>query len=247
MTALVLVAHGTADPRGRQTVIALRSQVARLLPGVRVLDAYVDVQRPRLPDVVDALVRQGDRTVIVPTLLSTGYHIEVDVARAAAVSPLVTAAPPLGPHPVLAQILGDRLDAAGATRSAPVVLAAAGSSRPEAADAVREVAADLQARRTGRVVAGFAAAASPSVREAVDGAVHDAAGRRAGDAADGVWLASYLLGHGFFHSMLSRIGPPVTEPLGADPRIASLVRDRFLACLATPAERAAARRPASVA
>lgn len=237
MTALVLVAHGTADPHGRQTVIELRSQVARLLPGVRVLDAYVDVQAPRLPDVVESLVAEGVPTVVVPVLLSTGYHMEVDVARAAAVSPLVTAAPPLGPHPVLAEILGDRLDAAGATRSAPVVLAAAGSSRPEAAPAVREVAAQLQARRTGPVIAGFAAAATPSVREAVRDVVHEAAVCRADDAAGGVWLASYLLGRGFFHSMLSRIGPPVTEPLGADPRIAGLVRDRFLACMATPVSR----------
>lgn len=232
MTALVLVAHGTADPQGQRTVVDLRSQVARLLPGVQVLDAYVDVQSPLLSDVVDSLVREGVPTVVVPVLLSTGYHMEVDVARAAAVSPLVTAAPPLGPHPVLAAILGDRLDAAGAPSDASVVLAAAGSSRPEAADAVRAVAADLRALRGGPVIAGFAAAQTPSVRDAVL-----EVGREVERSAGEVWIASYLLGHGFFHTMLGAIGPTVTEPLGADPRIAGLVRDRFLACMATPVSR----------
>lgn len=224
-TTLVLVAHGTSDPSGRQTVRDLRSQVAALLPDVRVIDAYVDVQDPQLSDVVKTLGRQEVRAVLVPVLLSTGYHMEVDVERAAEISPLIAAAPALGPHPVLADILLDRLDQAGAPPDAPVVLAAAGSSRPEAAVAVREVAAQLGAHRAGPVIAGFAAASTPSVREAlVD----------QGRSGDDVWVASYLLGHGFFHTMLSKLGVPVTEPLGADPRIARLVAERFEAQLAVP-------------
>lgn len=234
--ALVLVAHGTSSPRGRQTVIDLRAQVATLLPGVRVLDAYVDVQEPRLSEVVQTLARKGIRTVLVPVLLSTGYHMEVDVARAAEASPLVTATPALGPHPVLAEILRDRLDEAGAPADAPVVLAAAGSSRPAAADAVREVTAHLRALRRGPVVAGFAAAQRPSVSDAIG---------RAGGSTGAVWVASYLLGHGFFHDTLAGLGAPLTEPLGADPRIARLVRDRFLADMGTPAEWGIPTRPAS--
>lgn len=237
-TALVLVAHGTSDPQGRQATVALRAQVARLLPGVRVLDAYVDVQQPRLSDVVDSLVREGVRTAIVPVLLSTGYHMEVDVTRAAEASELVTASPPLGPHPVLAEILRDRLEEAGAGADAPVVLAAAGSSRPEAAESVRDMAAQLRRLRSGRVVAGFAAAQTPSVSDAV---------RDAGAGGADVWIASYLMGRGFFHTMLGRSGVTVTEPLGADPRIARLIRERFLAHAGTPAGQGEHARPASVA
>lgn len=236
-TALVLVAHGTSDPAGRQAVTDLRSQVERLLPDVRVVGAYVDVQEPRLPDVVKMLARQQVRTVIVPVLLSTGYHMEVDVARAAEVSPLITAAPPLGPHPVLGEILRDRLDEAGAPPDAPVVLAAAGSSRPAAAPAVREVAARLAELRHGSVTTGFAAA-TPSVRDAL---------REAGRSGGDVWVASYLLGRGYFHAELRKLDVPVTEPLGADPRIARLVCERFTAQLATPAEWSIPTRPASVA
>ncbi|RNI25296.1 sirohydrochlorin chelatase [Flexivirga caeni] len=215
--ALVLVAHGTANATGQRTVLQVRAQVQRRLPGVRVVDAYVDVQLPRLRDVVDSLVREEIPTVIVPLLLSTGYHVEVDVARAAA-APLVTAAPPLGPHPVLAQILRDRLAEAGATTSDPVVLAAAGSSRPGAALAVQVVAERLALLRPGRVTAGFASATTPSVEQAIADATTE--GRR-------VYVASYLLGHGFFHERLRRLDARVTAPIGADRRIAELAIERY--------------------
>lgn len=224
--ALVLVAHGTSDPHGQETVRVLRARLQRSLPDVRVLDAYVDVQSPRLGEIVDQLVGQRIRTIIVPVLLSTGYHMEVDVAGAASSSPLVTAAPPLGPHPVLAEILRDRLLESGATPRDNVVLAAAGSSRPEAADAVRAVADRLAQLWPGRVIAGFAAAAAPSVAEALEDATADG-GR--------VWIASYLMGRGFFHDRLQRYDVPVTEPLGADPRIVALVRRRFHDALQAPA------------
>lgn len=216
--ALVLVAHGTSDRHGQETVRLLRARLQRGLPGVQVLDAYVDVQSPRLDEVVDQLVRQRIRTILVPVLLSTGYHMEVDVAGAASRSPLVTAGPPLGPDPLLAEVLRDRLLESGATPGDRVVLAAAGSSRPQAADAVRTVADQLAALWSGRVIAGFAAAATPSVAEALEDATADG-GR--------VRIASYLMGRGFFHDRLQRYAVPVTEPLGADPRIVTLVRRRF--------------------
>lgn len=216
--ALVLVAHGTSDRHGQETVRLVRARVQRSLPGVRVVAAYVDVQHPRLDDVVEQLVRDGTRTVIVPLLLSTGYHMEVDVARAADRSSLVTAAPPLGPHPLLAAVLHDRLLEAGAAPTDPVVLAAAGSSRPEAACSVRAVAEQLGALRPGRVICGFASAATPSVPDAIASAA-DGKGR--------VHVASYLIGRGFFHTALQRHGVPVTEPIGADPRVADLVRERY--------------------
>lgn len=228
--ALVLVAHGTSDAQGQQTVRLLRAQVQRRMPGVRVLDAYVDVQHPRLDDVVAQLVGEGVRTVVVPLLLSTGYHMEVDVARAAERSTLVTAAPPLGPHPLLADILHDRLIEAGAGPTDPVVLAAAGSSRPEAAVSVRAVAEQLGARWVGQVIAGFASAATPSVPDAI---------AEVTGSGEPVHVAAYLIGRGFFHTSLQRQGVPVTEPIGADPRVTDLVCERYAAVADTAAWTAA--------
>lgn len=213
------MAHGTDNPSGQTTVTALRDRVAELLPGVQVTDAYVDVQEPRLAEVVESLVGQGIPTVIVPALLSTGYHVEVDIARTVANSELVVATPPLGPDPLLAAILVDRLDEAGVVPEDPVVLAAAGSSRATGVAAVRRQAELLAALRPGTVTAAYISAAQPSVEEAL------VAGDRGGPQAA---IASYLLGHGMFHDRLRRHGAVVSEPIGTHPRLAELVRQRYL-------------------
>ncbi len=215
--ALVVVAHGTDNPSGQATVTRLRDRVAQLLPDVHVVDAYVDVQRPRLEEIVDSLVRQRCHTVLVPALLSTGYHVEVDIARAVETSELVTATPPLGPHPILAEILQDRLLAAGVIPGEPVVLAAAGSSRSSGVAAVRRQAQLLGELRSAPVTAAFLSAAEPLVQDALE-----AVGGR-------VAVASYLLGHGAFHDRLRRHDAVVSEPIGADPRLAGLVRERYRA------------------
>lgn len=216
--ALVLVAHGTDNPSGQATVTWLRDRVAERLPDVQVLDAYVDVQRPALDDVVDSLVQQRVPTVIVPALLSTGYHVEVDIARSVRRSALVSATVPLGPHPILAAILQDRLRQAGVIPTEPVVLAAAGSSRPTGVSAVRRQAELLARLRPGPVTPAFISAARPSVDEALEAAGND---------DDRVAIAAYLLGHGAFHDRLSRPDTTVTEPIGADRRLADLVCERF--------------------
>lgn len=215
----MVVAHGTDNPSGRATVTWLRDRVAELLPDVHVVDAYVDVQQPSLDHVVDSLVRQGIPTVIVPALLSTGFHVEVDVARAVATSDLVHAAPPLGPDPILADILADRLAEAGVATDEPVVLGAAGSSRATGAAAVRRQAELLAALRPGPVTVGYLSAAAPSVGEALTAVADN--GQRAA-------VAAYLLGHGFFHDKLRGHDAVVTEPIGEHPRLAELVRQRFL-------------------
>lgn len=217
------MAHGTDNPEGQATVTWLRDRVAELLPGVRVLDAYVDVQQPRLHDVVEQLVQQRIPTVIVPDLLSTGYHVEVDIARTVARSELVTAAPPLGPDPILTGILLDRLAEAGVAPEEPVLLAAAGSSRETGVTAVRRQTELLDAARPGHVTAAYISAARPSVEEALAAAGTD--GRR-------VAVASYLLGRGFFHDKLRSHDAVVSEPIGRHPQLAELVRARYLAAYA---------------
>ncbi|WP_188836832.1 sirohydrochlorin chelatase [Flexivirga endophytica] len=217
--ALVLVAHGTDSPSGQATVTSLRDAVAELVPEAQVVDAYVDVQQPRLQQVVDSLVQQRIPTVIVPALLSTGYHVEVDIERAVARSELVTATPPLGPHPILAEILADRLHEAGVPPEQAVVLAAAGSSRATGVAAVRQQAEMLAALRPGTATAAFISAAQPSVEDSLV-AVRAEGGKAA--------VAAYLLGHGVFHDRLRSHDAVVSEPIGADPRLAELVRLRYV-------------------
>jgi sirohydrochlorin ferrochelatase len=195
-----------------------------MLPRIRVEEAYVDVQHPEVDEVVDRWAPL-DSAVVVPLLLSTGFHTKVDIARAVGAHPgRALATPALGPHELLVSVLADRLAAVGLAADDAVVLAAAGSSEPAAAVAVAAVAEAL-GRRLGRpVTAGYAAGAGTRIDAAV------AAARAAG--AERVVLASYVLAPGYFADVIARAGgDAVTAPLAPDERLAAIVVDRYRAAL----------------
>ena len=219
---LVACGHGTREPAGRRMLAELRLDVARGRPGLEVVAASVDVQKPALPDVVTRLAAEGRESVVVPLLLSTGYHVRVDVAGAVAASGgLATAAAALGPDPMLVDVLLDRLSEAGAAPDASVVLAAAGSSDPRAVADVARVAADLAARRGCPVLPAFLSAASPRVVEAVDRL-------RASPHGSEVVVATYLLAPGDFSRRLAGVGADlVTAPLAPHPLLTELVLRRY--------------------
>ncbi|MBO1750633.1 sirohydrochlorin chelatase [Actinotalea sp. BY-33] len=226
---LVGCSHGTDDPDGRLAVASILTEVRRRRPDLDVREAFVDVQRPEVADVVADAITETSRAgapgtaVVVPLLLSAGFHVHVDIAAAVA-GRTATASGALGPDPRLVEVLVDRLREVGATRGDAVVLAAAGSSDGRASLAVEDVAGLLRERWTeGPVTVGYGSSASPSVPEAV--AAARAEGRR-------VVVAAYLLAPGFFHDRLRRAGADLlTDPLAPDPRLADVVLDRY-ACAA---------------
>jgi len=224
-TVMVACSHGTNNTEGRARINQLRADIAALRPGLTVLEAYVDVQEPALPDVVAGLP-EGVRAVVVPLLLTVGYHVQVDIAQAVASRPGTLAAAPLGPDPRLAGLLHERLGTL--PHGWGIVLAAAGSSRPEAAEQIEVLAADLAVRRPERVLAAYGASARPSVPEAV-------AQLRA-DGASGVAVASYLLAPGYFHDQLSLAGADaVSEPLLPSGLVAQLALEHFDAAVSRAA------------
>ncbi|MCU1564645.1 MAG: cobalamin biosynthesis protein CbiX [Arthrobacter sp.] len=240
---LIACAHGTSSPLGAAEVDALRDGIAALRAGLDVREAYVDVQDPELPSVVEHLPA-GEPAVVVPLLLSVGYHVKVDIARAVRSRPDTLAAAPLGPDPRLAALLDQRLREAGATDNDAVILAAAGSSNPRASLNVEELAGALRALRPNRIVAAYGASARPSVPEAVamlreEAAGGAGAGQSAGAVAVGgrVVIASYLLAPGFFHDQLAKAGADlVTEPLLPSPVLAEIALERYDAALAASAD-----------
>ncbi len=133
---MIACAHGTSSTQGAARSTRLRAGIAALRPGLDVREAYVDVQQPDLVDVVAGLP-EGEAAVVVPLLLSVGYHDKVDIARAVRSRAGSLAAAPLGPDPRLAEVLDQRLREAGITADDAVVLAAAGSSNPAAQSASR--------------------------------------------------------------------------------------------------------------
>src|SRR3954466_13529824 len=183
---------------------------------------------PTVVDVVAGMTAAGRPAIVVPLLLSGGYHVHVDIAGAVAGAEGAVAARPLGPDPRLVEALTDRLLAAATDPGDPltaVVLAAAGSSDPRSVADVEDTADLLQRSWAGAVTTGYGSAAQPTVADAV------AAARRGG--AERVVLAAYLLAPGHFHDKLTSVGADaVTAPLLPDDRIAAVLLDRYDAAVA---------------
>ncbi len=214
--ALLAVAHGSRNPAATDVIKTLARQVRRLAPVLDVHVAFIGHAEPSLPAELGAA---GSNSVIVPLLLSTGYHLTADITGAAT-SAGAKVAGPLGPDELLLTALTARLSEASVPAGTPVVLAAAGSSDPAAAADVQKQADLLADRLSVPVVAAFASAARPAVPEAVD-----ELRRRTGLP---VAVASYLLAPGQFQDQLHRSGADwVTEPLGGHPALAGLVIERY--------------------
>ncbi|WP_374215159.1 sirohydrochlorin chelatase [Streptomyces longispororuber] len=243
--ALVLVAHGSRDPRALATVTELVGLIRARRPGLTVRLGHIELNEPLLGDTLAAL--PAGRAVLVPLLLSRGHHAKHDIPEAAdAAGHLLTrVAAPLGPHPLLVDALHDRLLAAGwpdrltesVRRRGGVVLAAAGSRDPEAADDTRRTAALLALRLGVPVVPAFASAAGPDVATAVRSLT--ARGRHT------VAVASYFTAPGRFATETAAAAPGIAAaPLGTHPALARLVLHRYDEAL-TAAPRTAGRHLAS--
>ncbi|WP_323743523.1 sirohydrochlorin chelatase [Agreia pratensis] len=229
---LLAASHGTSDPAGRRAVASLVSAVAERRRDLTVVGAFVDVQQPDVPTALETLA-DGTPAVIVPLLLSSGYHVHVDLAEAA--DEATRSSPPrpvvvtsaLGPDARLARILAQRLAAAGIRDEDSVVLAAAGSSDSGAVEDCRVMGSMLAAELGRPVTVGFLSAAEPRIEQAVERARTESPDRR-------VVIASYLLAPGYFQSLVHRAGGDVvTDPLLIDGQappweLVDVVIDRFV-------------------
>ncbi|MFH5878478.1 sirohydrochlorin chelatase [Arthrobacter sp. NA-172] len=244
---LIACAHGTRNVEGQAAIRQVMAEIEALRPGLRVVEAYVDVQEPELSGVVAGLP-EGTPAVVVPLLLSTGYHVQVDIPKAIKARPEVSAAPPLGPDPRLAELLAARLLDAGLGKNDGVLLAAAGSSLPDGSVDSEEQARQLAALLPNKVRVVYGASAEPNVPDGVralraelTGAELTAAevtgaeltGAEGAKAGGRVVVASYLLATGYFHDQLAKAGADVvTAPLLPSPVLAEIALERFDAVIA---------------
>jgi sirohydrochlorin ferrochelatase len=209
---LVVVAHGTASTTGSATTARLVDTIRAARPDVAVDLCFLDVVEPRLSDALD-----DQPTVVVPLLLSTGFHVQTDIPAAVARYPQARVARHLGPHPLLADVLVDRLPAAPPEGS--VVLVGAGSRRPEARVELGEMA-DLLGRRVAATVSVLTL--GDDVRAALE------------QLPGPVRVATYLLTEGQFVDSLRAAADgigTVADPLGVHPALVRLVWERFDAVL----------------
>jgi sirohydrochlorin cobaltochelatase len=183
---LLIVGHGTRSDAGvaefTRLVGQVRDRAAGRVPAVD--GGFIELARPSVAEAITGLVPPGTGPwpiVAVPLVLTAAGHGKGDIPAALA-RELVrhpglsySYGRPLGPHPVLQDILATRIDAALAgapRRDAHVVLAARGSTDPDANAEVAKVARLLW---EGRGYAGvefcFISLAEPSVPAALERAV----------------------------------------------------------------------------
>lgn len=212
---LLIAAHGTESPAGSATTAALTRAIAAARPDVPVSLCFLDVAEPSLAEALDL---EPGPTVVVPLLLSTGYHVQSDIPAVVAGRPDVRVARHLGPDAALVEALADRLaEARGERPPASTVLVGIGSSRSEARDELDECARRLSHRLHRDV----------PVLTMVD----DLRAAFA-DLPAPVEVASYLLAEGHFLSKLRAAAAAagevsVAEPLGVHPALVRLVLARY--------------------
>ncbi|MDQ0990784.1 sirohydrochlorin chelatase [Streptomyces sp. V3I7] len=233
---LVLVAHGSRDPRARETVYALRDRVRELRPALSVRLGHIELDEPLLPDTLAALGTTP--AVLVPLLLTRGYHVKRDIPAAVAASGVhARVAAPLGPHPLLVETLHARLLEAGwppagsdaaLRRTGGVVLAAAGSRAPDSTADTRRTARLLADRLGVPVLPAHASAAAPTVPAALR--TLTARGRHH------LAVAACFTAPGRFATECARHAPWIASaPLGAHEAMARLALHRYDEALKTPA------------
>jgi sirohydrochlorin ferrochelatase len=222
VTRLIGVAHGTRDPRGPLVIDEIMSLVSAGLPEVAVQTAYVELNEPSLGD---ALADLDGQAVVVPLLLSRGFHLRHDVPSVVARSRRdVTIAPGLGPDARLASVLQRRLLEAGVAASTAVVMIAAGSRDPSSLPDLRRAESLLSGRRPGPVRFATLSGCGPTVAEVT--ADLRALGHESPAASP------YLLAPGHFHELARSVArdngiDTIAEVLGGHDLIAELVIDRY--------------------
>jgi sirohydrochlorin cobaltochelatase len=115
---LLLAGHGTRDPAGVAAFTAFTTRLqARFAPqGIDVTGGFIELSAPPLRDAVTELTGRGHRRVVaVPLVLSAASHAKSDIpaalARERARHPGLdwSYGRPLGPHPVLLDLLATRI------------------------------------------------------------------------------------------------------------------------------------------
>lgn len=172
---VVLLSHGSADPRARLACDLLARRVGHRL-GAFIAQATLDLDRPRLDGAIAYLHSKGIHDlVVVPMLLTTAYHATHDVPMFAAATRAshpharITMANPIGADPHLLRGLDAVLKAAG-HRPSPdtaVVLASAGSSFAAARSRHAALALEWRTHGWGASAVAFASGPGPRVSAAV--------------------------------------------------------------------------------
>ncbi|MER7545371.1 sirohydrochlorin chelatase [Actinomadura sp.] len=238
---LVLAVPGHARQAGAETAAELARLVEMEHTGQPAAVGYLDGEEAGLHGVLAGLRQEPDELAAVVVPLSTGPDPRFDraVHGAVASSPVrAVAAEPLGPHPLIAEALHDRLADAGLARADRIrlmtmVTAASGVivATPGDATAVR------QAEVTGVLLASRLAAPVFTASLNDEASVKAAAEQLRAAGAASIAVAPHLIGPepeaALVASAAAVVGAPYSAPLGAHPALARLAALRYVEALST--------------
>lgn len=216
MTTVVLLGHGSRDPRAAAAMRVLAAELETELAGPDVTVAFLDHNQPTLQEAIDALPPDTPAVIVLPMLLSRAFHATADVPRE--VAALRTSLPvqtldPIGPDAQL-------LQAVAADLSGSLVLAFSGTSDAEARRELERAALTLARERGLPVRVGYVTQAAPDVPAAI--AAVEAGG-----------VVTFTLFPGMFTDRIRKAatlaGLPSTAPLCEHPAFIALLSERIRA------------------
>lgn len=177
---LMLVGHGTVDATGVAEFLAFTDRLRRVVAAgvggaatgpIDVEGGFIELSRPTVHEAWAALSDRGHTTMAaVPMVLVGAGHAKGDIPAALAREVVRDPATgyvfgrPLGPHPVLQEILDARIAAVSGEDGTAVLLVGRGSTDPDANAEVSKVARLLQeGRGYDFVETAFVSLARPDV------------------------------------------------------------------------------------
>ena len=114
-TALLLIAHGSREPAANADLHRLAAEMRSSGECEVVAPAFLELAEPTIDEAAKRCVDElAERVILVPYFLSAGVHVRRDLQahrdRLASEYPEVEflLAQPLGPHPLLVEILWQR-------------------------------------------------------------------------------------------------------------------------------------------
>jgi sirohydrochlorin cobaltochelatase len=239
--ALLVVGHGSRDPRGAKEFHELISLLRRDNPSLPIEGGFIELSRPPISECVNRLVEEGAREIsAVPLMLLAAGHAKDDVpatlVREKIEHPEVSFhyGRALGVRPELLELMDARISAAvpeDEKQGTAVLVVGRGSSDPDANSDLAKIARLFyEGRPYPMVETAFVSLAPPSVPEALERCRRLGAGR--------VVIFSYFLFTGVLEERIREQSEafaaehPEVEVryagyFGPDARVADLVFERY--------------------
>ena len=177
--ALLIVGHGSRDPRGAAEFHQLVGLVRERSPSLAVEGGFIELSRPPISECVDSLVQNGTRDIsAVPLMLLAAGHAKNDIpatlVREGTNHPEVRFryGRALGVRPELLELMDGRISAVvpeSEKEETAVLVVGRGSSDPDANSDMCKISRLLfEGRPYGLVETAFVSLASPKVPDALE-------------------------------------------------------------------------------